>query len=411
MLEANVIFTLDGVDVTIQCSKEDKIKDICQKFANKVQKNINSLLFLYEGNQLNFLSSFKELAKNKNEIKVLVYTKEDDDFTCPKCGEKIKLNTEKIDDIILSINNLKEIIDSAKLLIENMIKVSTENNVNIQLKGVNLILNTLNEDIKKTKEKVKNLLNDYQIKNEDNNYILAEIIIEDEDVNKNKRILNSFEEYLRIDPDSKLKDKIYNNEDEIKKCEIHINDELIPFNYFHKFKTKGKYIIKYIFKNNLTNTAFMFAGCSSLNNIDLSNFNTNNVTNMAGMFLVCISLNNINLSNFNTNNVTNMLGMFQGCSSLNNINLSNFNTKNVTSMDDMFYGCKSLNNIDLSNFNTNNVTNMNGMFYGCSSLNNINLSNFNTNNVTNMAYMFDGCSSLNKNNIITKDKKLLNNFK
>ena len=145
MLEANVIFTLDGVDVTIQCSKEDKIKDISQKFANKVQKNINSLLFLYGGNQLNFLSSYKDLAKDKNEIKVLAYTNEDDDgFKCPKCGEKIKLNTEKIDDIILSINNLKETIDSAKLLIESVIKLSSENNVNIQLKGVNLILNTLN---------------------------------------------------------------------------------------------------------------------------------------------------------------------------------------------------------------------------------------------------------------------------
>ena len=41
-----------------------------------------------------------------------------------------------------------------------MIKLSSENNVNIQLKGVNLILNTLNEDIKKTKDKVKSLLND-----------------------------------------------------------------------------------------------------------------------------------------------------------------------------------------------------------------------------------------------------------
>ena len=92
MLEANVIFTLDGVDVTIQCSKEDKIKDICQKFANKVQKNINSLLFLYGGNQLNFLASFKDLAKDKNEIKVLVYTNEDEDgFKCPRCGEKIKI--------------------------------------------------------------------------------------------------------------------------------------------------------------------------------------------------------------------------------------------------------------------------------------------------------------------------------
>jgi len=46
MIEPKVIFTLDGVDVSIQCSKEDKIKDICQRFANKVNKNINSLLFL-----------------------------------------------------------------------------------------------------------------------------------------------------------------------------------------------------------------------------------------------------------------------------------------------------------------------------------------------------------------------------
>ena len=100
MIEPKVIFTLDGVDVSIQCSKEDKIKDICQRFANKVNKNINSLLFLYEGNQLNFLLSFKDLAKDKNEMKVLVYTNENDEFMCPKCGEKIKLNTEKIDDII-----------------------------------------------------------------------------------------------------------------------------------------------------------------------------------------------------------------------------------------------------------------------------------------------------------------------
>ena len=102
-------------------------------------------------------------------------------------------------------------------------------------------------------------MNDYQIKNEDNNnYIIAEIIIKDEDVNKDIRILNSHEELLRKHPNSPFKDKIYNNEDEIKKCEIYINDELIPFNYFHKFNIKGKYIIKYIFKNNLINSNFMF---------------------------------------------------------------------------------------------------------------------------------------------------------
>jgi len=308
--------------------------------------------------------------------------------------------------------------------------------VNIQLKSANLILNTLNEDIEKTKVKVNNLMNNYPIKNEDNNYITAEIIIKDEDVNKDIRILNSYEEFLRKYPDAESKYKNYNNEDEIKKCEIHINDELIPFNYFHKFKTKGKYIIKYIFKNYLKNTTFMlsectsltninlsnfntnnvikmvgmFGGCSSLTNINFSNFNTKNVTDMGSMFGGCSSLNHIDLSNFNTDNVTNMAYMFYGCSSLNNINLSNFNTDNVTNMAYMFNGCSSLKTISLSNFNTNNVTNMKKMFYGCSSLSNIDLSNFNTNNVTEMHDIFYGCSSLKKNNIITKDKKILNNF-
>ena len=38
------------------------------------------------------------------------------------------------------------------------------------------------------------------------------------------------------------------------------------------------------------------------------------------------------------------------CSSLTNINLSNFNTNNVTYMSDMFYGCSSLtkNNVIVS---------------------------------------------------------------
>ena len=59
-----------------------------------------------------------------------------------------------------------------------------------------------------------------------------------------------------------------------------------------------------------------------------------------------------------------MIGVFYGCSSLININLSNFNTNNVTDMSDMFRNCSSLTSLNLSNFNTNNVTNMRGMFIG-----------------------------------------------
>ena len=58
-----------------------------------------------------------------------------------------------------------------------------------------------------------------------------------------------------------LKEEEYRNEKEINKCMITINDKLIPFNYFHKFESKGKYIIKYSFMNYLEKTNQMFMNC------------------------------------------------------------------------------------------------------------------------------------------------------
>ena len=124
MTEAKVIFNYEGVNITIQCSKEETMKDICQKYVNKIDKNINSLIFLYGGNQLNFNLSFNQQASNldkeRNAMKVLVYKNEDNECICPKCGEKIKFNTEKIDDIILSINNIKDTINGTKYGIDNV---------------------------------------------------------------------------------------------------------------------------------------------------------------------------------------------------------------------------------------------------------------------------------------------------
>ena len=65
---------------------------------------------------------------------------------------------------------------------------------------------------------------------------------------------------------------------------------------------------------------FMFYGCSSLNSINLSSFNTSKVTNMSFIFLDC-SLNSINLSSFIISNVTNISGMFYNCFSLNKNNI------------------------------------------------------------------------------------------
>ena len=286
-----------------------------------------------------------------------------------------------------------------------VIGIHKEGIISKNLNGGTFIGEIFNERIKPEKE---------------SNYIIAEIFIKEKYVNKDIRIINSYEEMMRNTTYEFIKDDKFKNEDEIKKCEIEINGELIPFNYFHKFKSKGKYAIKYSFKNKIKNACLMFGECkllliinlnnfntynisfmncmfyecSSLQNIELSNINTNNLTNMISMFDGCSSLIKINLSNFYTNNVEYIYKIFKGCSSLISINLSNFNTSKITSMNGMFYGCSSLNKLDLSSFNTNNVINMCLMFYGCSSLTNLDLSNFNTNKVTTMDGMFYGCSSL-----------------
>jgi surface protein len=82
------------------------------------------------------------------------------------------------------------------------------------------------------------------------------------------------------------------------------------------------------------------------------------------MFAYCSSLTSLDLSNFNTENVTWMTSMFIHCSSLTSLDLTNYNTANVTRMDLMFYGCSSLTSLDLSHFDMSSVTNKSYMCYG-----------------------------------------------
>ena len=170
------------------------------------------------------------------------------------------------------------------------------------------------------------------------NEIILEINIKDN--NLKERIINSFENTKRENPNWDWNNiEMKKNEEEIKECEIFINDKKIDFTYCYVFKNKGKYLIKYKFKKLLNSCNFMFYDCNSLSSLDLSNFNTQNVTNMGGMFYNCKSLTSLDLSNFNTQNVKNMDNIFNGCKSLISLDLSNFNTQYLTNMDNMFSGC------------------------------------------------------------------------
>ena len=162
-----------------------------------------------------------------------------------------------------------------------------------------------------------------------------------------------------------------------------------------KLPLTKEYTIYYVFKESAKDLSYMFAGCSNLTSLDLTNFKNPQIEDMSFMFAKCTKLTNLDVSKFNTENVTDMYGMFAECSNLINLDVSKFNTQNVTNMSYMFYGCEKLKSINFGeNFNTQNVTTMKGMFAECINLINLDVSNFNTEKVTDMGLMFYKCGSL-----------------
>ena len=92
-----------------------------------------------------------------------------------------------------------------------------------------------------------------------------------------------------------------------------------------------------------------------------------------------------------------MMKMFFGCSSLENLDLSFFDTSEVSSMEMAFYGCISLTSLEISNFYTISTNNLKFMFYQCSSLTSLNLPHFDTSKISedNLFSIFDECKQLN----------------
>ena len=364
------------------------------------------------------------LNNNLNSLQVIGIHKYADYYKKLNCGTFIgeiinELKYEIKDILNNNFNEIKEI--NPKINEKDIPNEKLNENEN---KNEIIELNQKNEIIK----------NDNNIIN--NNYIIGKINLEDKKIIPiSIQIIYSYDEYMRDHPyfitNPELK-----NENEIKKCEIKINDELIPFNYYYEFKKRGKYSIKYSFPNYLTNTSClfyrceylksldlanfktqnviymesMFNGCDSLKNIDLSNFNTQNVKNMRAMFCGCNSLKSIDLSSFDTHNVYDMSFMFEQCYKLSNLNLTNFNTRNVIYMQGMCIRCWSLKKLDLSNFNTQNVIYMYKMFAECGSLKKLDLSNFNTQKIISIEKMFDNCNSLEKSNLLTEDDRIIKQY-
>lgn len=73
----------------------------------------------------------------------------------------------------------------------------------------------------------------------------------------------------------------------------------------------------------------MFDGCSSLTELNISNWDTSAVTDMGWMFARCSSLTELNLSGWDISSVMNMGAMFDECINLQSLDASGWDTSNV----------------------------------------------------------------------------------
>lgn len=165
--------------------------------------------------------------------------------------------------------------------------------------------------------------------------------------------------------------------------------------------------LTYAFYNavNLTNVPSVLPSTVTIlgDEYSISTGSTTGVTSGSGCFGGCSSLNDPNISLWNTANVTKMDGVFALASSFNQP-LNSWNVSNVTSMNTMFARAYAFDQ-PLNSWNVSNVTSMIGMFSGITVPSvatytkfNQNISSWDVSKVTDMSYMFL-CNNIFNQNI------------
>ena len=96
---AKVVFTFENEEIIIECNIKDKMKDIFIKFSSKVQKDLNKLYFIYNGNiikdEMEYDQILNEEDKKRNIMNIIVYENnslnenmtKSKEIICPECKE------------------------------------------------------------------------------------------------------------------------------------------------------------------------------------------------------------------------------------------------------------------------------------------------------------------------------------
>jgi hypothetical protein len=240
---AKAIFSFNGQETIIPCVKEDKMKNICNKFASTIEANINSLLFINNGTEINLELTFEEIAnsvdKNMNIMNILVFKQDEN---------RVKCQDNKIFDNLKKFNQ-NEMLKEIKSQIETIINTNEIDKIQTKIKMINILINNLIEENIKNGKEVENMINNmlqtnYNINNT-KNMIKGNIYIED-----TEKDVTLFKQYCK---DEGI-DVYLNNE----KIEI-IKEYKIKSNIFKE--QKGNYEFKIYFNNKLVNLKRFFENC------------------------------------------------------------------------------------------------------------------------------------------------------
>ena len=187
MTEAILNFNYQGNTIKIQCKRNEYMKDIFKRYANKISKDVNDVYFISNGSKIKEESKLEDINNKDNEIKILVNDINDKknenkkenqnkDIICPKCGEicsidfidyKIILNKcinkHSSENILLDeFNNLKN-NNEFNIICNNCNKNKNEIYKNQLYKCYNCKINLC--PICKLKHDKGHILIDYELKN------------------------------------------------------------------------------------------------------------------------------------------------------------------------------------------------------------------------------------------------------
>ena len=440
-----VEFNFRGTTTAIPCSENDIMKDICKKFAIKVEIDINDVYFLYSGNNLNLNLTYAQVANSLdkerkimsivvNDINPSTIIKDNSNIInsiypiCPQCKENILF---EIKDYKINLYGCKNGHNFKDILINEYEKTQEIDLLKIECNECKIKkYNTYNHEMYKCNKCNKNICIACNQKHEHKtiNYDLN-IRCEKEHINHNiitygsiikdkDELINKLKEYKNdIDIFNNDINNIINKLNNVKKnIEIiyNIYNNMIINDIYRNYET-----IKCI--NNINNNNIIINEIKNINNIKNINYKIDNILNIYNK-MNKININEITMIyNINNENKIKILDedfiknnkdkckiIYENKEydlieefNINNKNINKLEIKlyginNITNMNSMFYECSALESLpDISIFDTSNVTDMSFLFYGCNSLKSLpDISIWNTSKVTNMKSMFCLCNSL-----------------